>query len=557
MAIINGTPGDDIIIGDLSGNTLTGGLGRDIFEITGVGVSTPTTPNTITDFNQLDDTIQVDLPTGSQINGLTTAQSGNNTIVSFGSKQLAVVQNTLVSALQDKVIGLIDSPVTTVVNLPPTAIAFNNAVSTIAENTDTTIRIRVADLVVTDDVPGTNNLSLSGADAGSFELDGTSLFIKAGTVLDFETKSSLNLVVNVDDPTVGNTPDVTGNFKLNITDVVEVPPVTPVLTPIVNASLLQLSQGAASLLFTKTANQAANRNEFGVFVVDGDNGAVNNVLPGQSGYLAEVLKRSQVVFSALSNSAIDTGLNVSATRNINLAANSKLGFYLAVNGTVDDTNPNVLFSIPSTSNSFQSANITQANGTTQIAFEDVASGSERDFNDLIVKIENAPTAAPLGSSQQGRRELFDLTTLSAADKTTATFEIKRDAAFNDRVGFYKVEDAQGTIKVGNTLLKPGDAGYRQAAVQGRLAGIDLAGTNSQTLTSSGDFQGGAIYAPFLISNGSSANADFSNVYTAYSLGNADRADHIRLLGDNTFGFEDLAGGGDRDFNDLIVKATFI
>jgi Domain of unknown function (DUF4114) len=50
--------------------------------------------------------------------------------------------------------------------------------------------------------------------------------------------------------------------------------------------------------------------------------------------------------------------------------------------------------------------------------------------------------------------------------------------------------------------------------------------------------------------------DFSNVYTAYRLGNADRADHIRLLGDNTFGFEDLAGGGDRDFNDLIIKATF-
>jgi hypothetical protein len=27
------------------------------------------------------------------------------------------------------------------------------------------------------------------------------------------------------------------------------------------------------------------------------------------------------------------------------------------------------------------------------------------------------------------------------------------------------------------------------------------------------------------------------------------------LGSNTFGFEDLAGGGDRDFNDIIVKAT--
>jgi hypothetical protein len=51
---------------------------------------------------------------------------------------------------------------------------------------------------------------------------------------------------------------------------------------------------------------------------------------------------------------------------------------------------------------------------------------------------------------------------------------------------------------------------------------------------------------------------------AYILGNADKADHIRLLADNTFGFEDLFGGSnsfagtfsDRDFNNVIVKVTF-
>ena len=35
--------------------------------------------------------------------------------------------------------------------------------------------------------------------------------------------------------------------------------------------------------------------------------------------------------------------------------------------------------------------------------------------------------------------------------------------------------------------------------------------------------------------------------------NGDRVDHIRLLGNNTWGFEDLAGAGDGDFNDVIVK----
>jgi Domain of unknown function (DUF4114) len=39
--------------------------------------------------------------------------------------------------------------------------------------------------------------------------------------------------------------------------------------------------------------------------------------------------------------------------------------------------------------------------------------------------------------------------------------------------------------------------------------------------------------------------------------NSDTADRIRLLGDNTFKFEDLVGGGDRDFNDIIIDITLV
>ncbi|MFN5891648.1 MAG: DUF4114 domain-containing protein [Dolichospermum sp.] len=28
-----------------------------------------------------------------------------------------------------------------------------------------------------------------------------------------------------------------------------------------------------------------------------------------------------------------------------------------------------------------------------------------------------------------------------------------------------------------------------------------------------------------------------------------------MLGDNTFGFEDMRGGGDKDFNDILVKVN--
>jgi Cadherin-like domain/Domain of unknown function (DUF4114)/RTX calcium-binding nonapeptide repeat (4 copies) len=594
--------------------------------------------------------LKVDKLTAS--NGAIVTNSGNIFTVTPASNFLGKVDITYnvsdgTNALTGQTLSFTVLPP---INLPPTAIVLSNTITKIAENTANTTRTKLADIAITDDGRGTNNLSLSGADASNYELDGTVLYLKANTKLDFETKNSYAITINTDDPAVGNTPDAKLDFVLAVTDVNEAPTGSPsytlsntyqnspitvstasllagfkdvdagsvltvdkltasdgatitssggiftitpannfvgkvdvtynvtdgtntltaqtlkfaVLPPVLetvptNLGILQMSQGGgktSSMIFTKISHQAGNRNELGVFAVDDNSGVVNGVAPGQSGYLAEVLKRSQVVFSALSGSAADAILDAKSTRTLNLPTNAKLGFYIAADSSIDDapSADKVLFSFPSLNNTFQNSRITQSNGITQIAFEDNIGGGDKDFDDLVIQIQNNTGSIPLGVGQQGTREIFDLVAVTTPVK--ATFEIKRDAGYEDHIGFYKIEDIQGTIKVGTTLLKPGDAGYRQAAVQGRIAGIDLVGINGQTAAGSGTFQGGALYAPLLISNASVANADFSNVYTAYNLGNADKADHIRLLGDNTFGFEDLAGGGDRDFNDVIVKATF-
>jgi uncharacterized protein YjiK/2',3'-cyclic-nucleotide 2'-phosphodiesterase (5'-nucleotidase family) len=116
---------------------------------------------------------------------------------------------------------------TPIVNTAPTALALNNRLTSIVENTSTATPIKVADIAVTDDALGTNTLSLTGADASFFEISGNALSIKAGTKLDFETKTSYSINVNVDDPTVGSTPDVTTAYTLAVTDVVnETPTVT-------------------------------------------------------------------------------------------------------------------------------------------------------------------------------------------------------------------------------------------------------------------------------------------------------------------------------------------
>ncbi|MFC1793816.1 cadherin-like domain-containing protein, partial [Planctomycetota bacterium] len=83
----------------------------------------------------------------------------------------------------------------TEVNEPPT-VALINTITALPENTDTTYPIKIADIVVTDDGFGTNVLSLSGADASLFHIDGTELFLNAGVTLNHE----VNLEVYLNDP---------------------------------------------------------------------------------------------------------------------------------------------------------------------------------------------------------------------------------------------------------------------------------------------------------------------------------------------------------------------
>ncbi|MCW1430761.1 SdiA-regulated domain-containing protein [Novosphingobium sp. JCM 18896] len=109
-------------------------------------------------------------------------------------------------------------------NKAPTAITLANATTAIEENTSTATRIKVADVNVTDDGMGTNQLSVTGTDAQYFEVDSTGLYIKAGTVLDYEAKQSYSVTVSVDDVTVGTTPDASTTYTLGLTNVVNETP---------------------------------------------------------------------------------------------------------------------------------------------------------------------------------------------------------------------------------------------------------------------------------------------------------------------------------------------
>ncbi|MDB9439533.1 Calx-beta domain-containing protein [Dolichospermum lemmermannii CS-548] len=123
--------------------------------------------------------------------------------------------------------GTINNDDAAPINQSPTNITLQNPITTLSEGTSTTTRLKVADIVITDDGLGSNTISLTGVDAASFEVEGTVLYIKKDTKLDYETKNSYGVTVNVDDTTVGNTPDVFTNFTLTVTDVNYAPEVKP------------------------------------------------------------------------------------------------------------------------------------------------------------------------------------------------------------------------------------------------------------------------------------------------------------------------------------------
>jgi autotransporter-associated beta strand protein len=111
--------------------------------------------------------------------------------------------------------------VLTEVNTAPAYLWLTASTLNLNENTPVESSLKLADISVGDDTRGTNVISLSGADAASFEISGTGLYLKAGTSLDYETKASYAVTVSVRDATVEGSPPASENFVVSITDVLD------------------------------------------------------------------------------------------------------------------------------------------------------------------------------------------------------------------------------------------------------------------------------------------------------------------------------------------------
>ncbi|MFN6466383.1 MAG: DUF4347 domain-containing protein [Nostoc sp. DedVER02] len=308
------------------------------------------------------------------------------------------------------------------------------------------------------------------------------------------------------------------------------------------------NQGDKGKLSIKIKNNTSDKvNELGVFTVDDEEGRINGIAPGAEGYTQAALSRSKVILSTLAN--LPNGFNPTDLTNIlEFDSDTKLRFYLVS----DSTTQAILSGKTSLSNVSFSSTIT--NNTEQ------EKGFSLNFQNLVVDIQPTNEKTSLGTGLQGKYqgELIDLR--SVTESVTTEFIVNREAIYNNYVGFYKVADENGGIDTNNdgqADILVGQTGYTEAAVSSRVVGIDLTVNNQATVNYTGTFETDSLFAPFIIVNGKpdaiqNSNSNL-NVYFSFLGANSDKVDHIRLLGNNSFGFEDLANGGDTDYNDMIVQ----
>ena len=150
-------------------------------------------------------------------------------------------------------------------------------------------------------------------------------------------------------------------------------------------------------------------------------------------------------------------------------------------------------------------------------------------------------------------------TAGAADNQQAVVRVRQNGEDSLSLTFYWVDDFNGTI----AGLNPGEAGYA-AAVQGRAYQVVSGSTTGASLAGPGygnyaqamlqGVDAGDYVAMSLVNHSS------GTTYWAFSQANesvgGQSVGHLWNYGLNTWGWEDTRGGGDHDFNDLIVQLDF-
>ena len=148
-------------------------------------------------------------------------------------------------------------------------------------------------------------------------------------------------------------------------------------------------------------------------------------------------------------------------------------------------------------------------------------------------------------------DLIDTTGFDAGDDVQLTGSFSRSAHDDSVLQWYEVSDADGAVqdRLSGSTLRPGDDGYLEAALRSAASIEDnrheLSHTDVEPLNQT--LEGGRFYAPLI------TNQRSGHHYVAFAAANGDGLDHFTSFGANRWGVEDLFGGGDLDYDDMIIS----
>jgi hypothetical protein len=238
------------------------------------------------------------------------------------------------------------------------------------------------------------------------------------------------------------------------------------------------------------------------------------------------------------------GSGPTGSQSIYLAAGSTLSFRSSDGAGQVNSNP--ALSISSTASGFSLGLDADRNGT---------------YTDLMLDISSAIAASSPASLAIARKQLassdaiLDLTGITATG-VTLTLDISTDCDLRNRFGFVKLDPLTGTTYQVNGVSQNDGAAFRSAVLSQFLDPYQGTGTShrngqsrqsiSWTLASNA----AGYYAPVMITQG-------GEVLTFGASTASDGRQHVKLLGTNTFGFEDLLAsqGSDWDFNDTKIRVS--
>ena len=331
------------------------------------------------------------------------------------------------------------------------------------------------------------------------------------------------------------------------------------LTPQANNLLIVNGRPGSGLKVTRLSGASGEVYEIAVVATEAD-GSINGIDSEDPSYITQVINNAEVVFSTLPDSDIS---NLNPSRLLEVTEGANLQFIVIQNGTIDSLITNGTGDI-----SFASPN-----GTEQLPFSFTGSANSQSVEvtlqppgtelPIVLQIELTDETPAIGTALQGNSEGETIDLRAETGELTVNIDVYREAVSDSLLGFYQVENQQGQVfdEFGN-LLSPGDLGYIQAAMRHNISELNVAGENGTVKTNTATIMAGKLLSTFIIVDGTTEqllDTDITNdpnIYFNHLGANNDGTDHVRLLGDNIFGFEDMTGGGDMDYDDAIVRVSF-